>query len=232
MNTNSEAMRGRLTARPASSTKLQSAATGLIPLRLEDAPSVLLYIPSNYSTANPPSLVLMLHGAGGNARGGLTLFLPVADTANIMLLAPSSQGRTWDAIMNTYGRDVHSIDKALTHVFNNYAVDTSHLAVGGFSDGASYGLSLGLANGDLFTHIIAFSPGFIPQSSRHGKPRIFISHGTQDNVLPIDRCSRRIVPQLQREHYDVSYHEFDGPHTIPVDIVREAWTWLNIGEVK
>ncbi len=227
MNTNSEVPRGRLTARPTAPMKEKSAITGLVPLRLQDTSSVLLYVPANYNADNPPPLVLMLHGAGGNARGGLTPFLSVADTANIMLLSPSSKGRTWDVIMNRYGEDVRSIDKAFTHVFNNYAVDTSHLAVGGFSDGASYALSLGLANGDLFTHIIAFSPGFIPQSSRHGKPHIFISHGTQDNVLPIERCSRRIVPQLQRDHYDVSYREFDGPHTIPVDIVREAWTWFS-----
>lgn len=31
----------------------------------------------------------------------------------------------------------------------------------GFSDGASYALSLGLPNGNLFSHIVAFSPGFM-----------------------------------------------------------------------
>ena len=33
---------------------------------------------------------------------------------------------------------------------------------------------------------------------QRGAPRIYISHGTHDTVLPIDRCSRRIVPALQR----------------------------------
>ena len=35
------------------------------------------------------------------------------------------------------------------------------MCASGFSDGASYALSLGAANGDLFTHIAAFSPGFM-----------------------------------------------------------------------
>jgi phospholipase/carboxylesterase len=35
------------------------------------------------------------------------------------------------------------------------------VALGGFSDGASYALSLDLTNGDLFASLIAFSPGFI-----------------------------------------------------------------------
>jgi phospholipase/carboxylesterase len=60
----------------------------------------------------------------------------------------------------------------------------------------------------------------------NGKPRIFISHGDDDRVLSIDRCSRRIVPKLQRAGYELRYREFDGPHTVPHDIAREAVEWL------
>lgn len=41
------------------------------------------------------------------------------------------------------------------------AIDPAHVAIGGFSDGASCALSLGLVNGDLFTHVMAFSPGLV-----------------------------------------------------------------------
>ncbi len=225
-NTNSEATHGRILARPALPVGQNAAPTGLISLRLEDSRDTLLYVPPNYQTANPLPLVLLLHGARGNAQGSMAPFLPAADRAGLILLAPSSRKRTWDVIMHNYGEDVRSIDRALAHVFNSYAIDTSHLAIGGFSDGASYALSLGLTNGDLFTHVIAFSPGFMVTASRQGMPRIFISHGTHDTVLPIDRCSRRLVRQLQREHYDVHYHEFDGSHTIPMEIVQEAWEWF------
>ena len=30
----------------------------------------------------------------------------------------------------------------------------------------------------------------------HGRPRFFVSHGTSDQILPIDQCSRVIVPRL------------------------------------
>ncbi len=226
-NTNSEARRGRLLARSTRPVGQIEASRGLLSLHLEDSRDALLYVPPNYQMDTPLPLVLLLHGAGGNARGGLAPFLPASDMAGLILLATSSQGPTWDVIMGSYGEDVAFIDKALAHVFNNYALDTSHLAIGGFSDGASYALSLGLTNGDLFTHVIAFSPGFMVPASRQGMPRIYISHGTQDSVLPVDRCSRRIVRQVQREGYDVRYHEFDGPHTIPVEIVREAWEWFS-----
>src|SRR5215207_9044402 len=45
------------------------------------------------------------------------------------------------------------------------------------------------------------------------------------SVLPIEKCSRRLVPQLERANYDVTYREFDGPHTIPAAIAREAIEW-------
>jgi phospholipase/carboxylesterase len=74
------------------------------------------------------------------------------------------------------------------------SVDARRLAVTGFSEGVSYVLSVGLPNGDLFTHVIAFSPGFASSAAYRGKPPVFVSHGTRDKVLPIDRCSRRSSP--------------------------------------
>ena len=100
------------------------------------------------------------------------------------------------------------------------------LAIGGFSDGATYALSLGLDNGSLFTHVMAFSPGFIAARRPSGKPRIFISHGRSDNILPIDATSRRIVPALEEAGYPVTYKEFDGPHAVPETIARDAFTWF------
>jgi predicted esterase len=118
------------------------------------------------------------------------------------------------------------IGRALEHTFSRYAVDPARLAIGGFSDGASYALSSGITNGDLFTHMVAFSPGFVAPAGHTGSPRVFVSHGTRDDVLPIDRCSRRIIPELERGGYDVLYREFDGGHTILPEIASEAIGWF------
>ena len=102
-------------------------------------------------------------------------------------------------------------------------VDARRIAVCGFSDGASYALGLGLSNGDLFRGVMAFSPGFIPHGvEKSGTPRIFLSHGTIDQILPIDECSRRLVPQLKQAGYGVKFQEFDGPHTVPPEIARRS----------
>ena len=109
-----------------------------------------------------------------------------ADEAGLILLALSSCGPTWDLILGRgqYGPDIAAIDRALEHAFSRCAVDPARVAVGGYSDGASYALSIGIANGDLFTHVLAFSPGFLAPASQVGSPRIFVSHGTQDRWLP------------------------------------------------
>jgi phospholipase/carboxylesterase len=48
----------------------------------------------------------------------------------------------------------------------------------------------------------------------------------RDGVLPIDRCSRSIVPELKRGGYDVLYREFDGEHSISLEIALETIGWF------
>lgn len=203
---------------------------GLHALGLDGSRDALLYVPDSYRQDKPAPFVLMLHGAGGNAENGLWPLRDLAGDAGLILLAPSSRRQTWDVIRGEYGPDIDFINLALTQAFLRYSVDPTHLAIEGFSDGASYALSVGLMNGDLFTHIIAFSPGFMAPASRYGVPRIFISHGTNDTVLPVSRCSRQIVPNLKQAGYDVRYHEFDGGHTVPPEIAREAVSWFTASE--
>lgn len=214
----------RLSARPAPPTG--QPVTGLQRLNLEDKRDGLVYVPPAYRADRPTPLVLILHGAGGNAAGGLELLHGLAEDFGLLLLAVDSRSATWDVIMKGYGRDVQFIDHSLTQVFNTYAIDTSHLAIAGFSDGASYALSLGLTNGDLFTHVIAFSPGFMAPTGQTGEPRIFMAHGTDDQVLPIERCSRRLAPQLREADYDLHYEEFVGPHIVSPGIAHRALEWF------
>lgn len=218
---------GRLSSRPVQNQG--SAPVGLQPLGLDGKRDGWLYVPPQYRPDKPAPFVLILHGAGGDAEGGLRLLQPLADRFGTVLLAVDSRDRTWDVIVHRYGSDIAFIDQALGQTFNRYAINAAQLAIGGFSDGASYALSVGITNGDLFTHIMAFSPGFMSPADQIGQPQIFISHGKQDSVLPIDRCSRRIVPQLQRAGYDVVYQEFDGPHTVPPAIAVGGLTWFTRG---
>jgi phospholipase/carboxylesterase len=186
----------------------------------------LLYVPPGHRAERPAPVAVMLHGAGGAAEHGLALLRGLADALGLVIVAPPSRRQTWDVIEGGFGRDVAFLDAALDAAFARCAADPARVAVGGFSDGASYALTLALANGDLFTHALAFSPGFVAPAPPVGRPRCYVSHGTRDAVLPIDPCSRRIVPRLQRAGHEVRYREFDGPHTVPADVAREAAAWF------
>nr|WP_239521796.1 phospholipase [Geodermatophilus sabuli] len=172
----------------------------------------------------PRPLLVFCHGAGGTAQQSLAAVAEPAGARGVLVLATTSVGRTWDLIAGGLGRDVAVLDEALERVFATTSV--GRVALGGFSDGASYALSLGLANGDLVDAVLAFSPGFAVPPRREGRPRVWISHGTGDRVLPVENCGRRLAHELGGA-YDVTYEEFDGGHVVLPDLVDAALgTWL------
>jgi|RhiMethySRZTD1v2_1073278.scaffolds.fasta_scaffold1219533_1 predicted esterase len=216
----------RLRARPGK-VDANGSKPGVTPLHLRPDRDALLYIPA--SAPDPAPLVVYLHGATGNEQQGIRRLSALADEFGFLLLSPASQEGTWDAIRSGYGPDVRFIDQALSKVFAQHRIDPRKIAVCGFSDGASYALGLGISNGDLFQSVMAFSPGFIPSGvEKNGTPRLFISHGTKDRILPIDNCSRRLVPVLKGAGYAVKFEEFDGPHAVPPEIAHQAMNWLLI----
>lgn len=219
------AAEGRLLARPLAVAE-PAAGAGLYRLGLGQTRDGFVYVPETYNHERPAPLALMLHGAGGDAGAGVGLLKELADESGMILVAPDSRGVTWDIIEGGYGPDVSFIDAALAQTFSRHAVDASRVAAGGFSDGASYALSLGVANGDLFTHVLAFSPGFMAPPALTGRPRLFVSHGRYDRVLRVDVCGRRIATEAQRAGYEVEYVEFEGPHTVPREVARAGVGWF------
>lgn len=213
---------GRLMARPRVNTT--AATPGFTALSLGRDRDGFLYVP-HAAKAGPVPLMIMLHGAGGSAQGIQRRFFGTSDSPDFAMLVPDSRGPTWDGISGAYGSDVAFIDSALKLVFARVAIDPSRVIVAGFSDGASYALALGRMNGDLFSRVLAFSPGFIPPGAATGKPEIFITHGDADRILPFESTSQRIEPALRRAGYVVTLKKFVGGHTVPADLAQEGFRW-------
>jgi phospholipase/carboxylesterase len=187
----------------------------------------LLYVPTTFTRERPMPLLVMLHGAGGTSLSTQYAF-PYADDLRFLLLAPDSRDDvTWDSLLGEWGPDLEFIAEAMRHTMRQCPIDTSHVGLAGFSDGASYALSMGIGGGDVFSRIMAMSPGVMQPAAVRGKPKIFISHGTSDEVMPIDITSRRFVTRLRTLGYDVTYREYDGRHQLPPAVAREAFEWFS-----
>lgn len=213
---------GRLKARPVPAASMP--APGLSALSIAKERDGLLYIPANLPPG-PAPLVVLLHGAGGAAQGIMRRLSGVADSVGFVVLVPDSRGPTWDAIRGNYGPDIAYLDSALKLVFSRVAIDPARVIASGFSDGASYALGIARINGDLFTHVVAFSPGFVTHGAATGKPTVYITHGDNDPILPYEATSERIVVALKRAGYQVTLKQFVGGHTVPTDLAVEAFRW-------
>ena len=222
--TGATASDGRISARPHPPTK--SATPGLQPMGLDKTRDALLYVPKRYRADVPAPLAVLLHGAGQAADELMGPMQPLADETGMVLVAPNSRDSSWDIRYGAFGADVTFINTMLERVFDQVRVNASRIALCGFSDGASYALSIGLINGDLFSRVLAMSPGFMVNPHPVGKPKIFVTHGTRDQILDIDRTSRVLVPQLKNAGYDVEYREFDGRHGVSPPLLRDAVTWM------
>ncbi|MFI9549806.1 alpha/beta hydrolase [Streptomyces sp. NPDC052016] len=211
---------GTLAVRPAP-PRYPALSAGVHWLETPTKPA-LLHVPEPLPF-RPPALLVALHGAAGVPGDMLALFKKAAYQHGALLLAPNSDDITWDAVgQGAFGEDATSLQHAMATVFDHFPIDADRIALAGFSDGASYALGLGLANGDLFTRVLAYSPGLVPRVHRNGNPRVLISHGRHDTVLPITGTSHRIVPELEDDGYCVTYIEHARGHEVPSSVVTAS----------
>lgn len=201
--------------------------------RFGEAPKPLAFIPASLDRTKPAPMMLLLHGAGGKGDRLLRRFMPLAEARGVILLAPDSALKTWDAIRGmqygstpAFGADVGRVEQSLSLMFAEANVDPRRLAIAGFSDGASYALSLGLPNAGLFSHIIAMSPGGVAPFAGRADAHVFVSHGRKDSVLAHDNTAKGIVPGLKGLGLPVEFVSFDGDHELREAEMRAAFDWF------
>lgn len=182
----------------------------------------VLVVPDGLDTCRPSPLVVLFHGGGGSAERILPMLARHAHAERFLLFVPQSLFPTWDIVIAGHGPDRERVATALAHVADRFLLDPKRLCFAGHSDGGSYTLSLGLANGDVASHLIVSSAGFLSVHLQVGAPKIFLSHGTQDEQIPINRSARVHVPALREAGYPVTYVEYDGPHAHQPAVVAQA----------
>jgi phospholipase/carboxylesterase len=191
-------------------------------LGLVEERDAILFVPSDLPEQTSVPLFVMFHGAGGFPEKVLPFIEAHAEQHKFLVLAPHSTFPTWDLVIGGNGPDLERLQQALTAVASRFRIEPRRVAFAGFSDGASYALSIGVTNGDIASHVIAFSGGFMSIFMQEGTPKVFIAHGLADEQLPIDTSGRANAAKLKSAGYDVQYVEFEGLHVIHPPVVEAA----------
>ena len=210
----------RLTARPL--TKPMPGTSGRFTIE-DPAVDAVLYVPPSVLALQTAPLVVFLHGALRTVDFFVDGLMPGADANKVIVLAPYADFGSWDAVQYSYfGPDIRGVNAALNWVFSRWPIDPARSVLSGFSDGGTYSLAVGRANGDLFCRVVAYSPGFLIDVDSVGKPPILISHGYDDEVLPYLNTSQNIVPALTQAGYRVDFRSFQGNHGVPLSVANEV----------
>lgn len=213
---------GRLSFRPGAKPHQDPLPAGRHNLGIAKERDAVLVVPEGLKPGAPAALLVMFHSAGGSADKVLPFLIGHAQARGFLLLLPQSRFPTWDLVIGGNGPDLERLEKALAEVASRFPINPARLAFAGFSDGGSYALSLGVTNGDVASHVIVLSGGFMSVFTQEGAPRIFIAHGLEDEQLPIETSARPHAERLKAAGYDVTTVEFKGPHRIEPAVVTLA----------
>lgn len=210
---------GRLSFQHAAPT-LPPLPPGRHDLGLFEERDTVLIVPEGIDAQVPTPLMVLFHGGGGSAEKILPIMRRHAEERGFLLMVPQSLFPTWDIVIAGNGPDRERLDAGLAAVAARFTLDPTHLAFAGHSDGGSYSLSTGLSNGQIVTHILAFSAGFMTVLAQEGAPRVFIAHGQNDTQTPIHTAGRSHAAKLRAAGYTLTYVEHDGPHASQPPMVQ------------
>jgi phospholipase/carboxylesterase len=187
--------------------------------------------------------VVLLHGFGaaGDDLVSLARALARPRTRFVVpagLLALPNGGRAWWQLKQRPAYDAErellvdqaslllarrAADGVLSTIRERYAPEA--LFVAGFSQGAMLSLDIA-AQPSARVDRVALLSGALPQptaralAKRANLPRVFVSHGRQDRVLPF-AGAEHLVARLETSGYSVTFRAFEGGHEIPPEI-RDA----------
>ena len=140
------------------------------------------------------------------------------------------QGKWNDLEQSIASRD--TIAKFIDEVCNTYPVNKANVTLLGFSQGTILSYAVALSYPEKVKNVVALS-GYInheiiPENlnpSDYSKLSFYCSHGTVDQVIPID-WARKTVPFLSNLDIDHDYSEFPVGHGVAPQNFYEFKSWL------
>jgi phospholipase/carboxylesterase len=174
-------------------------------------------------------VVVFLHGRGGSlARAGemakqlRDAGLP-SDFAIVLVEGPYSTGlgHHWGDSVEEQATTRARLRARLRDLLGDGGPPPGRVTIAGFSQGAGVAIDMGVEEPRIGA-VASFSPclsmlrGELPK--RHDL-RVLLAHGRTDARCPVEE-SRSLARALEAAHEPAQYIEFDGPHTVPPEVVR------------
>ena len=202
--------------------------------------------PRQAPSAAPP-LLLLLHGIGSNERD-LFSMAPALDSRFFVVSARAPIQMMPDAYawfnleFTPEGTAIPDVDQAkvsvkllvsfIDELVETYGVDRRCVYLMGFSQGAMMSLSVALTRPDKVARVVAMS-GRLPEEvvanagplERVRQLEVFVTHGTYDNVLPVD-SGRSCRDRLEELGVPLTYREYPMAHEVSMEALRDVTGWM------
>jgi phospholipase/carboxylesterase len=178
--------------------------------RNEQRSDYTLYIPENYSKAQPLPLIVALHGGYGQGKEYIWTWLRPARSRGYAVLAPKSWDVTWD--MSLPSLDSQSVLRMLDEVRSEYSIDPARIYLSGLSDGGIFTFIFGFENSHLFRGLAPVAGVLHPvidsllRQNRGKDTPLMMIHGVHDFIFPV-AFARQAFDLLKAIGYPVVYKE-------------------------
>lgn len=208
----------------------------------------LLYTAHVPAGDGPLPTIVALHGWGASAHDllGLAPFLGGGEALVLcpqgpvaLEVGPGMLGYGWFPIsmggpldVGAFGRAADLLREFLDEAARRYPVDRRKLVLLGFSQGGVMAYHLALRDPARFAGLAALSSwlpdalaGAIPVQDEHAGLPVFVCHGTEDPMIPVDRA-RESREALLRLGVGLTYREYPMGHEIRPETLRDLAEWL------
>lgn len=207
---------------------------------------VYVYRVPTVKNAKPPLLIL-LHGTGSNEQDLFSFadqlpgkFLVVSARAPYTI---SNGSYTWYELHFENGKPIYNKEQAeqsrktilafIEQLKTKHDFDPAKVYLCGFSQGGIMSYSVGLTHPDKVKGIAVMSGRLLEEVKTTAASKeqlkslqVFISHGTQDNVLTV-QYARESQAYLKQLGITSQYKEYPEPHTISREMFADLLNWLN-----
>lgn len=213
----------------------EAPPTGFVKLE-QGAGSAILLTPDEIDEGRRYPLFTVLHGAGRQDEMLAKAYRDEPEKRRAFFLIPRSALPTWDLIASRERPDLDFLEYAYDLVYRRYPIDPLQQAMIGYSDGASYALSVGLCNSTMFSALMVWAAGFLvldePTAERFGleipepRPRIYLEYGTHDELFDFETVALPMRANLEKAGFDVTFSVDEGGRHWPSgSFHREALDW-------